>query len=223
MARSLAASRGRASAEEDLGASRYRSGGTTLRVGRRRAPSGTSTISCACRATMRPHPPAFARSMAARPIRVASTRSNAAGVPPRCTWPSIVTRVSNPVRCSISRRDEVGDAAEAHVAEPFVACSATGRACPPRHRRPRPPRRSRTSCRCSWRRCSSGADLLDVERAAPGSGSRRRRRRCRRRSRSSRRGGPSPRRPSPGRGSRRWCAAGRSRRWRSAPRCGSRT
>ena len=31
---------------------------------------------------------------AATPKRVASTRSNATGVPPRCTWPRIVTRVS---------------------------------------------------------------------------------------------------------------------------------
>ena len=40
--------------------------------------------------------------MAATPNRVASTRSNAVGVPPRWTWPRIVTRVSKPVRCSIS-------------------------------------------------------------------------------------------------------------------------
>ena len=37
------------------------------------------------------------------------------------------------------------------------------------------------------------------------------RRRARSAARSSRRGGPSPRRPSPGRGTRPWCAAGRSR------------
>ena len=41
--------------------------------------------------------------MAATPKRVDSTRSNAVGVPPRCTWPSITTRVSNPVRSPISR------------------------------------------------------------------------------------------------------------------------
>ncbi len=36
------------------------------------------------------------------PKRVASTRSNAVGVPPRWVWPSTVVRVSKPVRDSIS-------------------------------------------------------------------------------------------------------------------------
>ena len=40
--------------------------------------------------------------MAATPNRVDSTRSNAVGVPPRWTWPSSTTRVSNPVRRPIS-------------------------------------------------------------------------------------------------------------------------
>ena len=44
------------------------------------------------------------RSMAAIPKRVDSTRSNAVGVPPRWTCPSITTRVSKPVRSPISRR-----------------------------------------------------------------------------------------------------------------------
>src|SRR5438309_2134292 len=34
--------------------------------------------------------------------RVARTRSRGVGEPPRWTWPSTVTRVSKPVRCSIS-------------------------------------------------------------------------------------------------------------------------
>jgi hypothetical protein len=41
--------------------------------------------------------------MAAMPKRVARMRSKAVGVPPRWTWPRIVTRVSNPVRSSMSR------------------------------------------------------------------------------------------------------------------------
>ena len=42
--------------------------------------------------------PATARSAAATPRREPSTRSAALGVPPRWTWPSTVTRASNPVR-----------------------------------------------------------------------------------------------------------------------------
>ena len=38
--------------------------------------------------------------VAAMPQRVASTRSKAVGVPPRCTWPRTVARVSNWVRAS---------------------------------------------------------------------------------------------------------------------------
>ena len=68
-----------------------------------------------------------------------------------------------------------------------------------------------------------GAHLVDVERDLGDQHDAWRRRRCRRTSRSSRCGGPSPRPPSPGRGSRRWCAGGRSPRWRSARRCGTRT
>ena len=49
-----------------------------------------------------PHSPLFAASIAWRPKRVASTRSNAVGVPPRWTWPRTVARVSLPVRFSIS-------------------------------------------------------------------------------------------------------------------------
>ena len=47
--------------------------------------------------------PSCAASIAASPSLVASTRSNAVGVPPRWTCPSTVARVSNPVRSSISR------------------------------------------------------------------------------------------------------------------------
>ena len=49
-----------------------------------------------------PNSPSFTASMASIPKRVASTRSYAVGVPPRRTCPRIVTRVSNPVRRSIS-------------------------------------------------------------------------------------------------------------------------
>ncbi len=71
--------------------------------------SGTSTMRPACRATIWPKAPSWTASMAAMPKRVASTRSKAVGVPPRCTWPRIVTLDSNPVRCSIfsARRFEI--------------------------------------------------------------------------------------------------------------------
>ena len=58
--------------------------------------------------------------MAATPKRVDSTRSNAVGVPPRCTWPSITTLVSKPVRSPDLASDHVGDAAKADVAEVVV-------------------------------------------------------------------------------------------------------
>src|SRR5437588_53493 len=64
--------------------------------------SGTRMISAALRATMWPKAPSCTASMAPMPKRVASTRSKAVGVPPRWTWPRIVTRDSNPVRFSIS-------------------------------------------------------------------------------------------------------------------------
>ena len=56
--------------------------------------SGTRTTWPAWRATIVPHAPSCTASMAATPNREASTRSKAVGVPPRCTWPSVVTRVS---------------------------------------------------------------------------------------------------------------------------------
>ena len=56
--------------------------------------SGTRTISPARSATIDPNAPSCTASMAAMPNRVASTRSNAVGVPPRWTWPSTMARVS---------------------------------------------------------------------------------------------------------------------------------
>ena len=53
-------------------------------------------------AGMTPQRASFAASAAARPSRVASTRSKAVGVPPRWMWPSTVARDSMPVRSSIS-------------------------------------------------------------------------------------------------------------------------
>src|SRR5215469_8677543 len=50
-----------------------------------------------------PASPLSSRSVAATPSRVAQIRSTADGVPPRWRWPSTVTRVSNPVSCSIRR------------------------------------------------------------------------------------------------------------------------
>ena len=49
---------------------------------------------CAAQRDHAPKRPPATASSAATPKRVASTRSNATGVPPRCTWPRIVTRLS---------------------------------------------------------------------------------------------------------------------------------
>ena len=54
-------------------------------------------------ATIFPKSPSATASMACRPNRVASHRSNAVGVPPRWMWPSTTARASLPVRSSISR------------------------------------------------------------------------------------------------------------------------
>ncbi len=53
-------------------------------------------------ATIAPNAPSATARIACTPKRVASTRSNAVGVPPRWMWPSTATRASLPVRCSIS-------------------------------------------------------------------------------------------------------------------------
>ena len=63
----------------------------------------TSTTASPCSAAMRPKRPSWARSAAFSPKRVARMRSRGVGVPPRWTCPSTETRVSKPVRCSISR------------------------------------------------------------------------------------------------------------------------
>src|SRR5215218_8592665 len=78
------------------------------------------------RATMTPDCPSCTASIAARPNRVASTRSNADGVPPRWTWPRTTARASRPVRSSTSDdgvdvervlgdEDDVGTAGHARV------------------------------------------------------------------------------------------------------------
>ena len=89
----------------------------------------------------------LAASIAAMPQRVASTRSNAVGVPPRWTWPSTVARVSKPVRASTSRSSTLPDAAEALVAELVLVAARASRASPRAGSRPRRPRRSRSSAR----------------------------------------------------------------------------
>ena len=53
-------------------------------------------------ATMTPNTPSLISAAQAVPRRVASRRSAADGVPPRCRWPRIVTRDSRPVSCSSS-------------------------------------------------------------------------------------------------------------------------
>ena len=112
--------RANGSGEEDLGdvvEQRMSTGGSC----RRRARAAPARSRRRERPPSGPTPPSCTRSIAATPNRVDSTRSNAVGVPPRWTWPSITTRVSNPVRSPISRAIDVGDAAEAHVAELVVA------------------------------------------------------------------------------------------------------
>ena len=105
-----------ASAVEDLGhldevvGNRLRLAAAARRRRAARARSGR-----ACRATIWPKAPSCTASMAAMPNRVASTRSKAVGVPPRCTWPRIVTRDSNPVRLLDLAREQVRDPAEALV------------------------------------------------------------------------------------------------------------
>src|SRR5262249_7761761 len=74
----------------------------TLRTSATASASGTSLISLPRSEVIIPHSSSCAALIAARPSLVASTRSNAVGVPPRCTWPRTVARVSYPVRCSIS-------------------------------------------------------------------------------------------------------------------------
>ena len=99
-------------AEEHLGdAVEHRR--STARVAATARASGTRTISLPASATIWPNAPSCTASMAAMPKRVDSTRSKAVGVPPRWTWPRIVTRVSKPVRSSISSASDVADAARA--------------------------------------------------------------------------------------------------------------
>ena len=159
------------------------------------------------------------------PRRRSASRSRGrtrSGVPPRSTWPSCVMRASNPVRCSISSLQPVADAAEADVAELVdLARLQLHRARDRRRALGDDDDREVRAARVAVRRAARRPPRCRT--ASRERGSRRRRRRARSTSRSSPRGGPSPRRPSRGRGSRPSCAAGRSRRSRSAPRCGSRT
>ena len=155
--------------------------------------SETATTSSPRSAAIWPNSPASTRSAAFSPKRVARMRSHAVGEPPRWTCPSTVTRVSKPVRLSISSPSRSPTPRFASSLWPNWSTSplssAPGSSQPslidddrevlaarvPAAGSRRTPRRSRP--------------------AAPGSGSRRRRRRCRCARRSSRRGGPSPRRP----------------------------
>ena len=115
-------------------------------------------------------------SIAATPYRVASTRSNADGVPPRWTWPSSTTLVSRPDAILDLGRDQVGDAAEADVSEPVVDLLAGPASCLPLGRRlRRPPRSMRTDrVRGGARRIShtlsmsNGCSGMRITRRAPG-------------------------------------------------------
>ena len=68
--------------------------------------SATSSMRVPRREAIVPHRPSCAASMAARPSRVASTRSEAVGAPPRWMCPSTVARVSKPVCSSIWRSSQ---------------------------------------------------------------------------------------------------------------------
>ena len=145
----------RGSAEEDLGLG-VQLGRDRLELGRWRRPAAPGR--CRCRAA-RPSCPSRRRataSMACRPNRVASTRSNADGVPPRWMCPSTVVRASLPVRFSICAGQPLADAAEAGVPERVEALVDASRSRRRRASRPRPRRGS--------------------ARSATGTGSRRRRR-----------------------------------------------
>jgi hypothetical protein len=66
-------------------------------VGSNAAVSGTSSTRRFCQATIRSNLPSAIRSTARTPNAEATNRSSQVGWPPRCTWPSTVTRVSAPV------------------------------------------------------------------------------------------------------------------------------
>ena len=68
-------------------------GGTSFGI-RTQSSIGTGTISAPRTATILPKSPWPTSQAAAQPRRVASTRSNAVGVPPRWTCPRTVARTS---------------------------------------------------------------------------------------------------------------------------------
>ncbi len=186
--------------------------------------SGTSTIWVPDRPTIVPERPAAAASKAATPKRVASTRS----IGHRRAAALDVAEDRHARLVAGAALDllleQHADAAEAGVAE------GVGRrrlrapaACPRAGVAPSATTTIEKLRPRAWRARRWAHDVVDVERplghedrvGAAGD--------ARRGWRSSRRGGPSPPPPSRGRGTRRSCAGGRSRRSRSAPRSGSRT
>ncbi len=72
------------------------SSGTVLRLPTTSA-SGTGSAPSPRAATITPNTPSLISAAQAVPRRVASRRSAAEGVPPRCRWPRMVTRPSRPV------------------------------------------------------------------------------------------------------------------------------
>ena len=187
-----------------------------------RVPERHQLDPCRRSAGIMPHLRSLAASMAAMPKRVASTRSKAVGVPPRWMWPSTVARVSKPVRCSISRSSSwpmpPSRAWPNSSSSPLDGLHRALR----RDARPRPPRRSRSSARvvaaldqpADLARCRTGCSGIRITSAPPAM--------------------PECRAIQPAWrpitsttmhavvATRRWCAGGRSPRWRSAPRCRSR-
>ncbi len=103
-------------AEEDLGL------GVTLQRHRLQLAgssiSGTrDDVGAAQRRSSCPSSPSFTASMACSPNRVASTRSNAVGVPPRWMWPSTTVRASLPVLRLELLGQPLADATQPDVAE----------------------------------------------------------------------------------------------------------
>lgn len=73
---------------------------------------------------------------ASMPILLLRMRSKAEGVPPRCTWPRTVTRVSKPSLCTTSCPSGESKAVLAFAARPY--CPASPQAPSPGPHPPRP-------------------------------------------------------------------------------------
>src|SRR5271165_7517106 len=77
-------------------------------------------------ATMRPDCPALRSSTARTPNAAAVRRSQALGCPPRCTWPSTVTRVSARHNSPICAPKAVSSAVTNHLLSPRGPAMTSG-------------------------------------------------------------------------------------------------